>query len=306
MAAVPTAWGMAIVMLAAIVCTTPARAQDLEPRAYAAAPVGMTFLVVGAGRSSGGVFLDPSVPFEDVRATLGVVTAGAGHTFALLSRTALVTVAVPYARGTASGRVEETTREATRVGWADARAKVSVNLLGGRALAPAEFARAPRAPIVGVSVAVILPTGQYHRDRLVNIGTSRWSFKPEVGGSLPLGRWILDAYAGVWLFGANDRFFPGTALREQDPIAAFQAHASYTLRPRLWLAVNATWYSGGTTRVDGVDKADLQRNTRFGATVSMPLGARQSLKAGYSTGATTRIGGDFDTIALAWQIAWAP
>jgi hypothetical protein len=72
----------------------------------------------------------------------------------------------------------------------------------------------------------------------------------------------------------------------------------------LWAAVNGTWYSGGTTTVDGVDKADLQRNTRAGVTVSVPFARRHSVKVNFSTGTTMRIGGDFNTVAAAWQITW--
>jgi hypothetical protein len=150
----------------------------------------------------------------------------------------------------------------------------------------------------------VVPTGRYHRDRLVNLGSNRWSFKPEAGVSIPVNRWTFDAYAGVWLFTDNDEFYPGAARREQDPVVALQGHVSYTFRPRFWLAANATWYSGGTTTINGVESADLQRNSRIGATISIPLGQRQALKAAYSTGATTRIGGDFNTFAVAWQMTW--
>lgn len=282
----------------------PAAAQDLEPRAYSASPVGTTFVLVGVGRSSGSVFTDPSVPFQDVKATIGAATAGVGYTFDFFTRTALVAALMPYAKGQASGRIQEETQEATRSGWADARMRLSVNLVGGRALPLAEFVKTPRAPIAGVSLTTVFPTGQYHADRLINLGSHRWAFKPEAGVSVPAGGWLLDAYAGAWLFGENDEFYPGDAQRQQDPIVTIQAHASYSVRPRLWLALNATWYSGGTSTVDGIENADLQRNTRFGATVSLPLGSSQSLKAAYSTGATTRIGGDFDTVSLAWQIVW--
>jgi hypothetical protein len=279
-------------------------AQDLEPRAYAASPVGTTFLVVAGGRSSGGVFTDPALPVEDVQATIGLVTAGVGHTFDLLTRTALIVGTMPYARGTASGRIEETTREATRIGWADARVKLSVNLLGGRALRPREFGKAPRSTIVGVSLTAVIPTGQYHGDRLVNIGSNRWAWKPEAGISIPAGKWTLDAYGGVWLYAANDDFYPGDVRREQDRILALQGHVSYTMRPRLWAAFDATWYSGGTTTIGGVRGSDLQRNARVGGTLSFPLRSNSSIKVAYSTGASTRVGGDFNTIVVAWQMLW--
>ena len=147
-----------------------AGAQDLEPRAYAATPIGTMFVVLAVGRSSGGVFFDPSLHVEDVQATLGAATFGLGYTFDLFSRTALIVGTMPYARGTASGSIQESTREATRTGWADARLKLSVNLLGGRALRSREFVKARRSPIVGLSVTTVLPVGRYrHGNRLMNL-----------------------------------------------------------------------------------------------------------------------------------------
>src|SRR5262245_15539718 len=99
---------IAVAACAMLLVATPAFAQDLEPRAYSASPVGTTFLVFGVGRSNGGVLLDPSVPFEDVKATIGIATVGVGHAFDLFSRTALVVGALPYGRGHATGRLEET------------------------------------------------------------------------------------------------------------------------------------------------------------------------------------------------------
>jgi len=211
---------------------------------------------------------------------------------------------MPFARARATGAVAGDIREATRTGTADARVKLSVNFLGGAARNARAFAGAKRTTIVGASVTAIVPTGQHLREKLVNLGSNRWAIKPEVGVSVPVRRWTLDAYAGVTFFGANDEFYPGTSTLEQEPVAALQGHASYTIRPRLWAAFDATWYSGGTTSIDGVSKENLQRNSRVGATLSLPLASRQSLKIAYSTGATTRIGGDFDTIAVAWQMLW--
>jgi len=279
-----------------------AGAQDLEPRAYSASPVNTTFVVGAANRSSGGVLTDPSLPVQGVHATLGSFAAGIGHTFDLFGRTALFTAVLPFARAHATGQIGEEAREASRTGAADVRLKLSLNLLGGTARTARQFAAAKRTTIVGVSLTTGVPAGQNMPTKLVNLGSNRWSFKPEVGVSVPVRRWTLDGYVGIWLFTDNHQFYPGVSTLEQDPITTIQAHASYTFRPRLWAAFDATWYSGGTTSVNGVDKADLQRNSRLGATLSMPLGTKQSLKFAYSTGATTRIGGDFDTFGVAWQM----
>jgi hypothetical protein len=166
----------------------------------------------------------------------------------------------------------------------------------------AAFARAPRRTVLGTSFTIVPPSGQYDSTKLINLGLHRWAFKPEIGVSHPAGRWTLDAYAGVWFFAENDAYFPGTSTRGQDPIVSLQGHVSYSLGRRAWLAVNATWYSGGETTIDGVRKADLQRNTRLGATLALPIGRRQSFKLSYSAGAATRIGADFRTFGAAWQM----
>jgi hypothetical protein len=288
----------------AAVPARPSAAQELEPRAYAAAPVGVNFLVTAVGHSSGGVLVDPSLPFEDVEATVNTLSVGVGRTLDLFGRTGLLVAAVPYAWLSASGRVGEDTEHVSRSGFADPRFKLSVNLVGGRAMAPSEFARSQRLTIVGVSLGVAPPLGKYDRTKLINIGANRWSFKPEAGISRQLGKWTVEGYAGAWLFTANDHFYTGESRRTQRAIGSLQFHSSYTVKPGLWVAFDATWYSGGTTSIDGVEKADLQRNTRIGATVSLPLSSRQSLKILTSTGATTRAGSDFRTVAAAWQITW--
>ena len=282
----------------------PATAQDLEPRAYAATPVGANFLVVGGGRSSGDVLFDPSIPLTDVHATLHSATIGAGTTFALFGRTALAVAAFPYVWASATGRVGETLGSATRSGLGDPRIKLSINLVGGRALTLSEFAKAQRPTIVGVSLTVVPPLGQYDPRKLVNLGSNRWSFKPEAGYSRLAGKWTLDGYAGVWLFTPNNAYYAGSSVRTQDPVFALQGHISYTMKPRLWAAFDATWYSGGKTSVDGTDQANLQRNSRVGATLSVPLLRQQSLKFAYNRGATTRVGADFTTFSVGWQLSW--
>ena len=60
-----------------------------------------------------------------------------------------------------------------------------------------------------------MSTGRYRSEWLVNLGSNRWSYKPEIGLAIPLGRWTVEGYTGVWIFTNNDAFFPGASLREQ-------------------------------------------------------------------------------------------
>jgi len=279
-------------------------AQDLEPRAYTASPIGMNFILVGVGHSTGDVLVDPSAPVQDVNATTNLATVGVGTTFSLFGRTALVTGAFPYAWSRVTGRVGETAAEVTRSGLADPRIKLSINLVGGRALTPSEFSRAKRPTIVGVSLTVSPPLGQYDPAKLVNLGANRWAFKPEAGISHAIDKWTIEGYMGAWLFTANNRYYTGSSIRTQDPIYALQAHTSYTIKPRFWIAFNATWYSGGMTIINGTGTSTVQRNARIGTTLSVPLTQHQAIKGAVSKGAATRIGADFTTVSAAWQYSW--
>ena len=297
------AWVVRLVGFVLVTCG-PVSAQELEPKAYSASPVGATFFVSSVARSSGSVVLDPSIPLTDVDATINAAFFGVGTTFDMFGKLALVSAAVPYAWGDVSGRVFEEARTVTRAGLADTRVRLSVNLRGNDAMHLGEFVKAPRKAIVGTSLTMLVPTGEYDRTKLINLGNNRWAFKPEVGLAVPIGRWDIDAYAGVWLFTDNDDFFPGGLQRTQDPILAVQAHVSYTFKPRLWLAVDSTWYSGGKAQVAGGEPGAAVNNSRLGATLSIPAGRRQSFKVAYSNGVAVRTGTDFSTVAVGWQWLW--
>ena len=289
------------VVVALLTCGPAVDAQDLEPKAYSASPVGAAFLVVGLARSTGSVLTDPTLPLTDIDAKINGVPVAAGYTFGLFGRLALVTAAVPYGWGEVSGLVGEEARSVTRSGLTDARAKLSINLVGNPAMGLREFAKAPRKVIVGTSLTVTAPTGQYDPGKLINLGTNRWGFKPEVGVAVPKGRWDIDAYVGVWLFTDNEDFYPGGRTRSQGRVVALQGHASYTFRPRLWAAVDATWYQGGGATVDGGEPAGSMNNSRLGATVSFPMSRQQSLKLSYSSGVSVRTGTNFRTLSVGWQ-----
>ena len=260
----------------------------------------MTFLLVGAGQSTGGVLTDPSLPVDDVDAEINAGALGFGHSFGLFGRLATVAIAQPYLDAQFTGTLDGEPAEATRSGIADTKLRFSVNLLGNPAMSPAEFAKRKPVTTIGASLSVSAPTGEYRGDRLINVGTNRWAFKPEIGVSHPVGRWILEGAVGVWLFEDNPDFFGGRH-REQDPMASLQAHVSYTFRPRLWLSFDATYYDGGESTVDGIAKDDRQSNSRYGLTLSLPVARSQSLKLYWNDGATTRIGSDFSTYGIAWQ-----
>jgi hypothetical protein len=289
-----------LILAAAVV---PCRAQELEPRSYSPNPTGARFLALGYVHSSGDVLLDPSVPLSNVEARLNAGAAAYGRTFDAFGRSAIASLALPYAWGKVSGVTGEGRREVSRSGLADMRLRVGMNLLGGPALSAPEFALRRPQTTLGVSLTAVAPSGQYDPHKLVNIGSNRWSFKPELGLSYPRGDWYFEGYAGVWLFTENDDFYGGSR-RKQDPITTLQAHVVYTFRPQLWIAFDVNHYGGGATSTNGVRSPDQQSNTRVGFTISVPAAEHHSLKLTWSDGVATRLGSDFSTYGVAWQYAW--
>ena len=96
----------------------------------------------------------------------------------------------------------------------------------------------------------------------------------------------------------------GGVVREQKPLVSLQGDVIYTLRRRMWISGNATFYTGGSSIVNGVSNKDRQRNSRVGATFSLPLNQQQSLKIAWAKGVTTRIGGNLNSIVVGWQYTW--
>jgi hypothetical protein len=285
-------------------CVGVARGQELEPRAYSSSPLGTNFFVMALGRSSGSVLFDPSVPITDVSADVDTLTAGYARTFGLAGRQGLVAIAVPYAIAHLEGEVFEQSRKERRSGLADLRVKASFNFIGGKAMTPAEFAKAPRKAILGASLTVQAPSGQYEPSKLINIGTNRWAFKPELGVSVPLGGWSLETYLGAWFFTNNDAFYPGSSVKRQDTLTSLQGHVAYTFKSRAWLALDGTWYGGGQVTIDAGPPSTRFSNSRYGATFSLPVAKKHSLKFAVNKGASARVGSNFTSYVLGWQMFW--
>jgi hypothetical protein len=288
-------------LVCALLAAATASAQDLEPRAYSYVPPGMDFLVVGYGYAKGSVSTDPALPIEDAKLAQSTSVLAWARSFGLWGRVAKVDVIVPCSSLSGSARVAGEEIERHISGLGDPRLRLTWIFHG--APVPSSAERRPGDLVVGASVQVTGPAGQYDDSRVVNLGSNRWAVKPELGMSKAWGPVSLELASAVTFFQDNRDFLGQT--REQDPLYAFQAHLVYSFRRALWVALDGTYYLGGRTRVGDIRNDDLQRNTRAGVTFAMPLSARQSLKLNASTGVSTRFGGDWDAAGLAWQVRWA-
>lgn len=280
-----------------------AQAQDLEPRAYSNSPIGLNFLVSGYAHTEGSVLTDPSLPIDNAGIETHSGILAYATTFEVFGQSAKFDFILPVVSLSAQGDVAGVQRERHVTGMGDPLFRISVNFLGAPALTAAEFKEYHQDVIVGASLRVGAPLGRYDEDRLVNIGSNRWSLRPEIGISKAIGPWTLEFAPGAIIYTDNGDFYGGHT-REQNALVSVQAGLTYTFAPGFWLAASGSWYKGGRTTVDGVEKNDEQEGTRFGVTLALPINRKNSVKIYALTGLNAEADRDLDAIGVAWQYRW--
>lgn len=292
-----------ILMMMCSLFTINAVAQELEPRALAAAPVRMNILLFAYSYSSGNVLLDPSLPIEGAEARVNSFTLAYATTLNIFGRLAKLDVAVPFSHGYWEGLLDGLPASATRTGFGDPAVRLGINLIGTPALYGREFLTFREKFVAGASLQMRLPLGQYDGSKLVNLGTNRWMFRPNIGAAMQLGRWIIETSLSSWLFTKNNDFFGGNTL-SQKPLFALQMHLAYNFRRGFWLAASYGKSRGGETIVNGEEKKNVQNNTRFGLTLAVPISGGHAVTLSYISGIVTRYGADFDTLVCSYQYRW--
>lgn len=283
-----------------LLASASAYGQDLEPRAYANTPVGLNFLVMGYSYLWGGVSVDPAIPLENAKLQAHSAIFAYARSLDLWGCSGKFDAILPAAwlSGTATVNGQPVERDIS--GFVDPKFRLSVNLYGAPAMSLAEFGSYQQDVIIGASVQVSAPGGQYNPAKLVNLGTNRWSVKTELGISKRWGPVTLEL-AGAGTFYADNDEFQVNRTRSQDPMFAVQGHVIYAFDYGIWGALDGTYYAGGNTSVDGKLNRDRQENVRIGATLAVPINRNHSIKLFGSSGVSTRIGGNFDLVGIAWQ-----
>ncbi len=278
-------------------------AQELEPRAYSNAPVGLNFLLVGYQYSAGALLFDTALPITDANAEVNMGLLAYVRTLGIAGKSAKAGVLLPYADLHADGFVDGEFRTRDDTGLADPAFYFTINLYGAPALSFKEFKDFQQDTIVGFTFKLTAPLGVYDNEKLLNIGTNRWSFEPEFGVSQAIGRWTLEAAAAAVFYTDNNDFDNGSS-RQQDPIYSLQGHVIYSFANKMWAAISATYFTGGRTSIDGVTMNDLQQTSRTGFVLVLPINRKNSIKLFGNSGVSTRTGSDYDALGIAWQYRW--
>lgn len=283
------------------------RAQDLAPRAYVITAIHSNAITLIWGFYDGGLNFNGTIPVANARGTYYVPIFSYYHSLNFFGRSANITAALPYGVGTFQGDLVGQHKSIYRSGLLDSNFRFSVNLLGGPAMQPKEMVKWKQKRLLGVSLKMVAPTGQYSDAKLINWGGNRWAFKPELGYSERWGHWVLDAYAGGWFYTTNSASYTGAVPKPQSeaPIGSLEGHLSYDVKTRLWLSLDTNFWWGGVTSLSGIQNlATKQTGSRIGGTFSFPISKHQSIKVSYSNGTFISFGGNYQSVSVAWLYSW--
>jgi hypothetical protein len=280
-----------------------AHAGDIEPRAYVNTPVGVNFLLAGYAFTDGGLATTASSPIKDAQLTMHTGVLAYARSLDVLGSSGKFDMILPYSWLSGSAMVAGQKHDRTISGLNDPRFRFSVNFYGAPALSLPEFTGYQQDVLIGASVQVSAPLGQYDKGKLVNLGNNRWYVKPDIGISKQWGSFVLELSTGVFVFSNNDEYFGGKTL-EQDPVITTQVHATYNFGRGIWAAVSGTYEYGGRTTIGGVRSADLENNSRVGTTLALPVNRNNSVKLYGSSAIHTSTGSDYTLVGLLWQYRW--
>ncbi|WP_439134486.1 transporter [Pseudomaricurvus sp.] len=281
------------------------QAQELAPRAYWPAPTGTNVLVVGYQHSQGDVLVDASTPVEGAKATLDFVSFTYQRSFSLLNRTASLQINYPLVQGDADALVNGEFKERSISAGADARARLAINLMGAPSMDRKAFRElvANPEPIIGASLLVSMPTGEYDGTKLFNAGSNRWAVKPALGFIIPLThRWLFEGEVGAWFYEDNHDYLGKT--RRQKAVISSEFHLVYVHRNGIWVSLDANWYQGGAATVGEGPEQDEMNNSRAGLTLVHPFNRHHAIRIAASTTIESKIAGDFDSFTLGYMYIW--
>ena len=289
--------------IAATIMAATARAQEAEPRAYTNTPIGLNFLIAGYLYTQGKMAFDPELAIADAQFQSNTGALAYVRSFELFGQSAKFDLIVPYSGFSAHAVVAGQPQEREITGFGDPRFRVSANLFGAPALSGKEFANYKQDLIVGVSLQVSAPLGQYDDTKLLNLGTNRWSFRPELGISKAWGPWTLEIVPSVAFFTDNTDFFHGKNFA-QAPLYLVRTDLIYNFNSGAWISLDGLYFTGLRTTVNGVKNDNEQANARVGLTLALPIDRQNSIKLNASTSVYTRTGSEFSLFGIAWQYPW--
>jgi len=279
-------------------------AQFTDPHTYNNGPVGINQLTIGYAYAHANASIDSSLIIAGAKLNLNAGILDYTRAVSFFHRFAWVEASVPVAGLT--GAVTGTAIQGSVTGAGDATLVFGALLKGGPALSAQDFPTYEPTTTLGASVTITAPTGLYHADRILNLGSHRWSVKPEIAVSHPFGpnhNWEVDGYANASFFSDNTTYH-GREILRQEPIPGLEGHLSYSFTSNIWASVDTRYSFRGNTLIDGIDQDNSQRNLALGSEVSVSLSPQHSVLLLFAKGVLHRNGPAYADFAVKYIYSW--
>jgi len=295
--------GAILVIILVLLIFASAKSQELEPRALTNLPLKSNFILVGYGYGSGNIMMDAALPIENFHGRINTLIVAYAQAINFFGKSGKVDIMLPFGGGAWEGTFEDEYFEDYSTGFGDLRIRATINLTGAPSLSMSDFSGYKQKTVSGLSVQLILPTGNYNHEQLPNLGSNRWTIRAAYGVSCTYDRWVFEAYGGVWLFSNNHEFLVEYTL-SQSPLWVIKGHLTRTFKNKMWLALDLGYGYGGQTYVDDVKRDAIISGMRIGLTYSLPINPNHALKFTAVSGVRFQQGGNLDAFGVAYQYRW--
>jgi hypothetical protein len=255
----------------------PAWAQFTDAHSYDNTPIGINQVELAYSYVHGDASVDTALIVSGAKLGLNQGMISYARYFGLFHRLTWVEAGVPIAG--LNGSISGTAIQGSVTGTGDSSYQAAILLKGGPALTVEQFENYKPSTALGVSFTIAVPTGLYRTNKVLNLGTDRWAFKPEFAVSHPFGpqqKWQVDAYANVYFYTDNTSY-RGKEILRQEPIPGVEGHISYSFNDRIWASVDTRYSFRGSTFVNGIGQNNAQQNFGIGSEMNVAINARNSL-----------------------------
>lgn len=279
-------------------------AQFTDPHNYDNAPVGVNQIEIDYYYARSDASIDTSLIFTGATFNLNQGIIDYTHYFGFIHRLAWVEATLPFAG--LSGSISGTNISGSVTGTGDSSYLVAALLKGGPALSVAQFENYKPTTTVGVSLTITAPTGQYDSNKVLNLGSNRWSFKPEFAVSHPFGpeqRWQFDVYANAY-FHTDNTSYQGAKILRQQPLPGIEGHISYAFTDKLWASLDTRYSFGGNTFVNGVNENNAQQNFILGTEVNVSINHQNSFVFEFAKPVVHQNGPSYTGFAVRYFYSW--
>jgi hypothetical protein len=125
------------------------------------------------------------------------------------------------------------------------------------------YANREKDEYFGMAGYVLLPTGDYDKNRAINSGLNIYQVAMQAGYQRKIANNINWMTALDIVLSSDNNQYLGNSKLEKDPVYNFQTGLQYVFNPSYSMSLGYFYSVGGESTIDGIDKADITKIHRY-------------------------------------------